>query len=92
MIIRSTIPATFGALPRNKAIVFLSLVFVPGVAQAILLTVVPLEALKLLASARAVTLLYVATGLVAVFGRFSIPYLVRLIRRHSYSPLARYPW
>jgi hypothetical protein len=28
-----------------------------------------------------VTLLYVATGLVAVFGRFSIPYLVRLIRR-----------
>ena len=73
MIIRSTIPATIGALPRNKAIAFLSLFFVPAVAQAILLTVVPLEALKLLGSARTVTLLYVATGLVAMFGRFSIP-------------------
>ena len=41
----------------------------------------PLEALHLLGTAQAVTLLYVGTGLVAVFGRFSIPYLVRLVRR-----------
>ncbi len=72
---------TIGALPRRKAIAFLSLFFVPGVAQAILLTVVPLEALHLVGTARAVTLLYVAAGLVAVVGRFSIPFLVRLIKR-----------
>ena len=81
MIARAAIPATIGTLPRREALAFLSLFFVPGVAQAILLTVVPLEALYLLDSARAVTLLYVGTGLVAVAGRFSIPYLVRLLRR-----------
>ena len=81
MIARAAIPATIGTLPRREALAFLSLFFVPGVGQAILLTVVPLEALYLLDSARAVTLLYVGTGLVAVAGRFSIPYLVRLLRR-----------
>ena len=81
MIARAAIPATIGTLPRREALAFLSLFFVPGVAQAILLTVVPLEALNLLGSARAVTLFYVGTGLVAVAGRFSIPYLVRLLRR-----------
>jgi MFS family permease len=79
-------PATIGALPYRKAMAFLSLFFVPAVAQAILLTVVPLEALHLLGDAQAVTLLYVAVGLVAVAGRFSIPFLVRLIqRRHVFS-------
>jgi hypothetical protein len=46
-----------------------------------LLTVVPLEALRLLGTARAVTLLYVTAGLAAVLARLSIPLLVRLIRR-----------
>jgi ACDE family multidrug resistance protein len=73
--------ATSGGLPRRKAMAFLSLFFVPAVAQAILLTVVPLEALDLVGDARAVTLLYVAAGLVAVAGRFSIPFLLRLIKR-----------
>ena len=68
-------------LPRREALAFLSLFFVPGVGQAILLTVVPLEALNLLGSAWTVTLLYVGTGLVAVAARFSIPYLLRLVRR-----------
>jgi ACDE family multidrug resistance protein len=54
---------------------------VPGVGQAILLTVVPLEALYLLGSARTVTLLYVGTGIVAVAARFSIPYLLRRVQR-----------
>ena len=40
---RHTGPAAV-ALPRRKAMAFLSLFFVPAVAQAILLTVVPLEA------------------------------------------------
>jgi len=78
---RSALPATIATLPRHQALAFLSLFFVPGVAQAILLTVVPLEALSLLGTARSATLLYVVTGLVAVFGRFSIPYLVALVRR-----------
>ncbi|HEX5326181.1 MAG TPA: MFS transporter [Acetobacteraceae bacterium] len=81
MSARPALPHTIATLPRRKALAFLSLFFVPGVAQAILLTVVPLEALTLLGSARAVTLLYVAAGLIAVAGRFSIPFLVRLIRR-----------
>jgi len=46
-----------------------------------LLTVVPLEALYLLGSTRTVTLLYVGTGIVAVAARFSIPYLLRRVRR-----------
>jgi MFS family permease len=81
MIARAALPATIATLPRGEALAFLSLFFIPAVAQAILLTVVPLEALYLLDSPRAVTLLYVGTGLVAVAGRFSIPFLVRLLRR-----------
>jgi MFS family permease len=78
--VRSIAP-TIGTLPRRKALAFLSLFFVPAMAQGILLTVVPLEALTLVGTARAVTLLYVAAGLVAVAARFTIPYLVRLIQR-----------
>ena len=62
---------------------FLSLFFFPATAsQAILLAVVPpLEALHLVGTARAVTLVYVAAGLAAVAGRFTLPLLVRLIQR-----------
>lgn len=60
---------------------FLGLFIVPGIAQSVLLTVVPLEALRLLGTARAVTLLYIAAGLAAVIGRLSIPLLVQLIAR-----------
>jgi MFS transporter, ACDE family, multidrug resistance protein len=81
MTANATIPARIATLPRGKALAFLGLFLFSSLAQAILLTVVPLEALHLLGTARAVTLLYVGTGLVAVVGRFSIPYLVRLIQR-----------
>jgi MFS family permease len=81
MMLRPAIPTTIAALPRREALAFLALFFFPAVAQSVLLTVIPLEALNLLGNARAVTLLYVGTGLVAVIGRFSIPLLVRLIRR-----------
>ncbi len=76
-----TIPSRFAALPRRTTLAFLGLFFFAGLAQAILLTVVPLEALHLLGTARAVTLLYVGTGLVTVVGRFSIPFMVHLIQR-----------
>lgn len=81
MSARISVPAAIGVLPRRQALSFLSLFFVPSVAQAMLLTVVPLEALQLLGTARRVTFLYVAVGLVTVAGRFTIPLLVRLIRR-----------
>src|SRR6478736_9047718 len=76
-------PAVVGAASRRTIVIFLGLFIVPGVAQSILLTVVPLEALRLLGTARAVTLLYAVAGLAAVFGRFSIPVLVQLIQRRS---------
>jgi len=81
MSARIAVPTAVTTLPRRQALSFLSLFFVPSVAQAMLLTVVPLEALELLGTARRVTLLYVAAGLVTVAGRFTIPMLVRLIRR-----------
>ncbi len=83
MIGRAIVPGTIGTVPRRSALALLSLFFVPSAAQAILLTVVPLEALHLLGSARAVTLLYGGAGLVAVAGRFSIPFLVGSIGRRS---------
>ena len=81
MMGHATTPAIFATLPRRTALAFLGLFFFAALAQAILLTVVPLEALHLLGTARAVTLLYVGTGLVTVVGRFSIPLMVRLIQR-----------
>jgi hypothetical protein len=67
--------------PRRRRLAFLGLFVLPSAAQSVLLTVVPLEALRLLGTARAVTLLYVTAGLAAVLARLSIPLLVRLIRR-----------
>jgi MFS family permease len=78
---RTVVPATVGGLPLRQGVAFLSLFFLPTVAQATLLTVVPLGALRLLGTPQAVTLLYAGAGLAAVAGRFSIPYLVRLIGR-----------
>ena len=84
MIGRAIMPTTIGTLPLRSAMSLLSLFFVPGAAQAILLAVVPLEALHLLGAARAVTLLYVVAGLIAaVVGRFSIPFLAGSIGRRS---------
>ena len=66
---------------RRRTLAFLCLFVVPSVAQSILLTVVPLEALRLLGTARMVTLLYIAAALAAVVARLSIPLLVQLIHR-----------
>ena len=80
---RAIIPATIGGLPFRQGAAFLSLFFLPTVAQATLLTVLPLGALRLLGTAQAVTLLYGGAGLAAVVGRFSIPALVRLVGRRA---------
>ena len=62
MLGRPAIPATIATLPRRQALAFLSLFFVPGIAQAIMLTVVPLEALNLLGDARTVLNVGAGTG------------------------------
>jgi hypothetical protein len=72
-----------GGLPFRQGAAFLSLFFLPTVARATLLTVLPLHALRLLGTAQAVTLLYGGAGLVTAVGRFSTPALVRLIGRRS---------
>jgi MFS transporter, ACDE family, multidrug resistance protein len=74
-------PTVAHVAERRKAQAFIGLFLVPSVAQSILIAVVPLGALRLLGTARAVTLLYIAAGLAAVLARFSIPLLVQLIRR-----------
>jgi hypothetical protein len=69
------------AAPRRRTSAFLGLFVLPSVAQSVLLTVVPLAALRLLGTALALTLVYIAAGLAAVVARLSIPLLVQLIRR-----------
>ena len=82
MTVSATSTSTLAAAAsRRRTAIFLGLFIVPGVAQSVLLTVVPLEALRLLGTARAVTLLYIAAGLAAVIGRLSIPLLVQSIQR-----------
>lgn len=80
---RALRPRTIAGLPPRQGVAFLSLFFFPCIAQAILLTVLPLGALRLLDTPRAVTLLYAVAGLAAVVGRFSIPIMVRLIGRRN---------
>jgi MFS family permease len=75
------LPRTIAGLPPRQGAAFLGLFFFPSVVQATLLTVLPLGALRLLGTAQAVTLLYAATGLAAVIGRFCIPFLVHLLDR-----------
>ena len=69
------------ALAERKAAVFAGLFFLSAVAQTILLTVVPLEALRLLGNVRAVSLAYFFVGIAGLLGRLGIPWLARLIRR-----------
>ena len=71
------------ALARRKAMVFASLFFLSAIAQTILLTVIPLEALRTLGGARAVSLLYFGVSIAGLFGRLGIPWLARLVRRRS---------
>ena len=50
------------AARRRRTLAFLGLFVLPSTAQSVLLTVVPLAALRLLGTARAVTLVYIAAG------------------------------
>jgi hypothetical protein len=82
MTSRSTQAALWiGALTRRKAARFSALFFLAAVPQTILLAVVPLEAFRVLGSARAVSLLYLAVSFAGLAGRLGIPSLIRLVRR-----------
>lgn len=69
------------AMSRARMATLLALFIFPAMGNTILLAVVPLAALDLFGSPRAVTLLYVVTGCFAVAGRFMVPRLVQLIGR-----------
>lgn len=90
-VLRRLLPVTIATLPPRQAASFLALFIVPAISQAILLSVVPLQALGLLNNARSVTLLYVVAGLIGVVGRFCVPILTRLLGRalvHSLGSLS----
>src|SRR5208282_1562656 len=78
------------ALARRKAMVFASLFFLSAIAQTILLTVIPLEALRNLGGARAVSLLYFGVSIAGLFGRLGIPWLARLVHRRSVFTLGAF--
>ena len=63
---------------RNSLIAFF---FVSTLAQTVLITVLPLEAYRVLGGAREVSIAYLAAGVAAFAGRLAIPFMTRLMRR-----------
>jgi MFS family permease len=76
-----SLPLWLDGLRRTKATPFASLFFVSAAAQTILLTVVPLQALHLIGSARGVSVLYLAVSVASLCARLAIPWLAKLIGR-----------
>jgi len=75
------LPVWLGAAPVSHAMVFALLFFIESIARTILLTVVPLQAYRVLGDAQRVSLLYFGAGLVGIAGSLTIPWLVRRLRR-----------
>lgn len=75
------LPVWLGATPVSQAVIFALLFFVESIARTILLTVVPLQAYRILGGAQHVSVLYFAAGLVGLVGSLMIPWLVRRLRR-----------
>lgn len=65
----------------SKGRIFGTLFFLAGVVQTILLTVLPVEALRVMGDAWTVSIVYVGVGVAGFFGRLAIPSLTRLLRR-----------
>ena len=68
-------------LRRLHAVVFALLFFIESIARTILLTVVPLQAYRVLGDAQWVSSLYFAAGLIGFAGSLTLPWLVRRLRR-----------
>ncbi|MBV9523312.1 MAG: MFS transporter [Alphaproteobacteria bacterium] len=62
----------------SKSTVFSSFFFLTGLAQTILMAVVPLEAFRLLGGARNVSIVYLIVGVTGFLGRVTIPLLIRM--------------
>ncbi|HZS82175.1 MAG TPA: MFS transporter [Stellaceae bacterium] len=65
----------------HKSTVFASFFFLTSFAQTILIAVLPLEALRLMGSAREVSLVYFAVGLMGFTGRLAVPLLTHAMGR-----------
>ena len=65
----------------GKSRTFLALFFLSAFAQTILLTVLPVEALRLFGSARELSLVYVLVGMCGIAGRLAIPSLTHRFGR-----------
>jgi MFS family permease len=66
----------------SRGTVLASLFILSGFAQTIILTVLPVEAFRLLGDARDVSVVYFAAGSVGFLARLAIPSLGRLLDRH----------
>jgi MFS family permease len=75
------LPVWLGAAPVSHSVVFALLFFIESIARTILLTVVPLQAYRILGDAQQVSLLYFVAGLIGIAGSLTIPWLVRRLRR-----------
>ena len=74
-------PVWLDAVARAGAPAFIALFALDTLARATLVTVVPLQALELLGNAQKVSVLYLAVSTAGLAGSFSVPWLVRRIRR-----------
>jgi MFS family permease len=76
----------FPAMPAtgfSRSTVLASLFILSGFAQTIILTVLPVEAFRLLGDARDVSIVYFAAGSAGFLGRLMIPSLGRVLDRHG---------
>ena len=74
---RLAAPAKLG----RTSTIFAGFFFLSGLTQTIVLTVLPVESLRVLGSAATVSLVYVAVGLSGFLGRLGIPMLTRVLHR-----------
>ena len=74
-------PVWLGSASLSQGIVFAILFFLDSIARTIVLTVIPLQALRLLGDAQRVSVLYFGAGLFGLCTSLAIPWLVRRLRR-----------
>ncbi len=77
------LPVWLGAVSRTRAVTFAALFCVITFGRAILVTVIPLQALTLLGDAQKVSLFYFGVSLVGISGALSVPWLVHKLARRG---------
>ncbi len=74
-------PDWLGAVARAGAPAFITLFTLDTLARAVLITVIPLQALELLGDAQRVSVLYFAVSTAGLMGSLCVPWLVSRLRR-----------